>query len=776
MNVKTSRGLLLASAALTAGVGFCHSARAQDSQQQVHTAPAALEEIVVTARKRAESLQETPISITALSAEALERQPGYTIERVASMAPNLSTAKTPNALGAASHFIRGIGASESQFGQDPPVGIYVDDVYYARNNNSLSDLVSPERIEVLRGPQGTLFGRNTTGGAISIVTRTPADEFGGDIRASYGTYNSQSLRLRIDSGLLGNSNIKVSAAYQHRQNDGTVDNGDQPDNKDPGALKSDSFWGKAVGEWGPLNVAVAADYDDMKGSSTYFQIRFASPDVTRFFNLSPSLGGNPYAVTSAPQSSVPHWATGGDQKLKSGGTSLTLTYELSDALTLKSISAYRRFTYDSPSFTGPSNLVGRVGNTLATSVVRSFNGFYMLPARKTSEQQTSEEIQLLGTFGDVQLVVGGFYFTEQGRETTTTNLLVVRPGGQFAIPSLGTVSYRVSNESIAGFAQASWKPAFLEQKLELTGGARYTEDNKDLDQYAPSARSGTLKSNDTSILASVSYRWTPDVMTYARYATGYRAGGFNIRAALGGSLIYLPEKVKSYEAGLKAEFLDRRLRINGAAYYTDYQDLQVGQFIAGGGSNSGNAKATYKGFELEAQAVPIDNLTLSGSVGYTSPKYQRIFFPSPVATATPGVFTNGSLANYGDIAQFQYVPKWTANFILNYSLPATDYGKWGMQVSYAYKGRRHFYTVNIPNVSAYGPLLDSKPYGLLGARLSLSGIPLGHASRAELSVYGENLTDERYVVSSVDFGPTVGIGASLYGERRTFGVEAKVSF
>jgi iron complex outermembrane receptor protein len=742
---------------------FAPSAFAQDERED-----GALEEVVVTARRITENLQETPIAITAISKQTLEDRDVTSIDKIAFLAPSMTTVQTPGTIGTVSNYIRGIGMGELVLGQDAPIAIYIDGVYNGRNNNARFDLVELERAEVLRGPQGTLFGRNTTGGAISLVSRTPSDTFGGEMKVSYGRFDTRALRARIDSGLIGDSGVKLSVAYQHRQNDGVVDNGRQPSRYDPGAMNSDAVWGAVTGEWGGFRAKLTADYNDLRGVPQYFQLRFASADVKTFLALSPTYGGDSYVITPGYQSSTPSIAYAQpEQQVLTKGAALTLEYQINDHFSVKSISSARGFHFNNGSNqVGPSNLRGLFGNTLATATLRTVNGLNELSPREVNQNQTSQELQAIGDLGEVKFVVGGYYFHEDGDENNLSNSVSVRPGGQYAIYSQSRTAYSIKNKSTAAFGQLSWSPGFFDEKLELTGGARYTTDNKTLVQLLSTARTGHKIYHNTSVLASINYKWTDDLMTYARYATGYRSGGFNTRATGNVSFVFTPEKAKTYEAGFKTEAFGHRFRLNGSAYYTEYTDLQVSQFTGNGAGFQQSANAHYKGFELEAQAAPTRGLSITGSLGYVDPKYTDIYF------AAPGT---GVLTNYAASAHFSQIAKWTAALGAQYSFPASAYGAWAIRADYSYRSSRWYTSTNLSNTNPFGADIVDAGYGLLSARATLSNIPIREGLKAQISVFGDNLTDTVYTAQGIDYG-TLNWAGSVFGPRRTWGVEAKVAF
>ncbi len=746
------------------------------------TAATIVEEVVVTARRREERLQTAPVAVTALTADTLERRGIVTLEQVSRIAPSLQVFQTSGTLGTGSVYVRGIGYNDSAIGQDSPVALYLDGVPFARVSTALMQLVSPGRVEVLRGAQGTLFGRNTTGGAILISTHTSSDEFSGLVKASYGRFDAKTIQVRLDSGLLGNSGIKFTAAYQHRQQDGTVHTGNLPSHLDPGAENSDVYFFKANGAWQDLSAILSADYNEMDGVPPELQVVDATTAVRNFIANSTTYGGCVYTVTLAPAYNLPCAATGGQQHMVQYGAALTLNYHFSDAIGVKSITSLRAYKRKpDPAAYGPV-VRGNIG-TIAAPQIATFNGLFHIYERAQSAHQISQEVQLLGTIGDFDYVGGLFYYSEVGRDLSNFRLPFVLANGTSASEIISLRQYTINSKSVAGFAQTNWRPSFVGKKLELSGGIRWTKDTRDFAQMLPLVRSGNLVSKNTSFLASASYRWDDDVMTYVRYSTGYRAGGFNPRAVAGVRTIFTPERVKTWEVGFKTEFFGKRVRLNGSAYYTKYRDLQVAQFIVpgtttAGGTDQVNANARYQGFELEMQAVPIERLTLTAAVGYIDPKYSS--FPGALTAGAVNPGCNPILSSTGTtigqdcaaIAAFTHFPRTTLDLSANYSLPPESYGEWSVQVSYSYKSGNKWSAFNLPN-NPFQEVVATKPFGLIDARIALSRIPLRRGVEGRLAVVGQNLTDKAYNVQGIDFGT---YGTISWGKRRTFLIEGTVGF
>jgi iron complex outermembrane receptor protein len=742
-----------------------------------------LEEVVVTARRRSENLQRTPVAITALSSQTLEQRHILSLVDVSKVAPNLTFYQTSGSLGGAGAFMRGIGYADNTVGQDAPIAIYVDGVYNGRFTVGAMQLVEPAQVEVLRGPQGTLFGRNTTGGAISITTHVPSNEFGGEAKISYGSFRQITGEARIDTGLIANTGIKLSVAYAHDQRDATHKTFLTTSDQGPGSYRNDALWFKGMGAWGNFSAMLTGDHSELSGIATTLQIVDGTAAFRTMTALSPGYGGSSYPIVDTPLFTIPSDTNAGIQHVKSEGISLTLTYKVADYLNIKLISAARDYTRNDPSAYGPGNLRVNTG-TVLVPVITTFNGFYGFLSRGQSQHQYSEELQFSGTVGEFDYVAGAYWFTEHAFDHAVTQLPFPLGTGLTALNSITPRAYTVDSRTIAGFAQVNWRPSYFDKKLEISGGIRYTADKRTFNQTQALVRFASLSTVKPNYLASISYQWTPEVMTFFRFSTGYRAGGFNARAGAAINPTYLPETLESYEAGLKLEGFNHRLRLNASGFYNTYRNLQVTQFVAPGAAGAGgnsavNTNASYRGFEVELEAVPIDNLTLDASVGYVNPKYS--LFPKALLAGKvePGCFGllsgSGVLIgqNCAPVAQFVAVPKTTADISGTYVFPMQSYGEWSMRLNYSWRAKTSWYSFALPTSNFFNNALTGDAYGLLSARLMLSKIPMPRGATAQISVYGDNLTDERYINQGIDFSYFATV---VWGDPRTVGIEAKVNF
>lgn len=792
-----------------------------------------LQDIVVTARRQSESLQKTPIAITALDSAAIEKANVQQIDKIAQIAPNLVIQPTSGYTGAAAVFIRGIGESDTSLTADSRVGIYLDGVYVARQAGALFDLVDVERIEVLRGPQGTLFGRNTTGGAIQLVTRKPSDTFGVDARASYGRYDDWSTRARIDTGLIGALPLAASFSYLHRERDGYFDSTATGDSRDPGSLNTDALTAALKADLGDVRFDYAYDRNSQIGTPPFFQYScfFGAPGCAQpnpmlgqvstyaYFSRSASLGGAPLLFTG-PGTRI---NSGGEQSaLIPGkyrnrsvvqGHNLTGSWTLSPAFAVKSITGYRKMSIFAPGGFSQGGLLGQVLDFTSPTLfsvqpVVTFDAYDNSPQ---SSKQFSQEVQLTGEVGDFHYMVGGYYFREKvsyNEDQPLTFVLGVDQLAELGLPAemsealalqgidlIGlnttpTQAYSQTAKSHAAYAQVSWRPAALNQDLEVTAGLRYTKDKKNLTlanltDGAPnvSNTSGRQTNDNTSFLLSVSYQVNPAATVYGKFSTGFKSGGFNPAAnglcegavdsagacSTGYRLnSFAPEKLTAYELGAKMDLFDRHLRLNMAAFYTRYDDLQVSQFLAGSSGattaivNAG--KADYKGIEVEATLLPMRGLTLTGSFGYTDAKYKEFLFRNPL---------NDTLSDISATARFPNLAKINANVAVDYAFEPMDVGVVDFRLSYAYRSKIYFFVNDM--VSPFNRTTASPATNSVDARLSLGDIPLGGRAKGEIALVGENLLDEDQIQFGIDFGP-LGFAGQTHSMGRRAAIQLRVTY
>ena len=749
-----------------------------------------LEEIVVTAQKRKESLQETPLAISAMTSEVLEQRGTVDVSQLTAFVPNVTTTTTPGSTSSSTIAIRAIGNGDPILTSDSPVALYIDGVVVGRQAGAAFDLIDLERIEVLRGPQGTLYGRNTIGGAVNLITAKPTDEFGIKQKLSFGNWNQWQTRTSVDTGQWGKSGLRAKLTYVHREQDGFVDNINAPGDLDPGAFELDA--GRialSFDRGGAFRADYAFDHNKREGIPMAWQATVANPAVQRVWDASAGLGGRAPQISASRLDRL-YLDVDDVNTDKVDGHSLTLEFDLNADTMLRSLTGYREWSQ----ITRNGAMDGQNGIRALTlsprAVARDPAVFALIPTGEQdislfdisvsprSQHQVSQEFNLIGSINErLDYIVGLFYFKEKSREYSEQFVALALPEQLFPLLPLyglpssyeaaviplpaSPISYTHESESRAAFAQATYD---LTDRLSFTGGVRYTEDEKKLTQVAPFLRNPSRDYSRFNWSATLDYKVNDDVMTYARAATGYKAGGMNARSVNDG---YKPEDLISFEIGAKSELLDRRLRLNGAVFYVDHEDMQMQQFVAGSGgalSNTVNAgKAEYKGIEVEFDALLADGLTFSGSLGYIDREFKEFWIVDPV--------TNDNV-NVADSAHFTYSARETASTALQYNFPRYSIGQLSGRLEYSYRGKVYFQPTLVGT-----PLNESIPgdsRSLLDARLTLAEVPLGGVT-ASFALWGKNLTDEEYRIHGIDFG-ALGYAGNVYGEPRSYGLDINISF
>jgi iron complex outermembrane receptor protein len=702
-------GLLLGSTILcTSGTALAQQSNTEDSR-----------DIVVTASKREENLQDVPLAITAFDAEALSSIGFTNLSDLMERVPSLAIAPYPNSSSSLVVFMRGVGQIDAvQIARDPGVGIYADDVYLARGTGLTTDLGDIERVEVLRGPQGTLYGRNTIGGAVKFISAKPTGQFG--IKETLDVGNFGLVRSLTNLNLPEMADISAKLTYLRSDFGGWVDN--PGSGRDFGEKRQEGV--RAAVRWQPLESLLfdyVYDRSDQDGVSMYEQRQYVFPLFPFAFPLQPDRVDKSWRAVDLPI----------EDDFMSSGHSLTIAWDLSASATLKSISAYRELD------------VHQLHDT-----TEAFN----LPAvirNQATQHQFSQELLLSGEVADpaIKYHVGAFYFTETGRQTQQG---LANPFGlAFAFPYVPPtmadlapgVPSSATNESIGVYADLSWVPHVLDDRLTFDVGGRWSRDKRDAERAGSESANTDYSRFDPSV--TVDYKWSDEVHTYARYATAYRAGGFNL---LNSNLSpFGPEKLKSYEMGLKSQWLNRRVRVNLAAFSQTYDDMQL-DFIDPGTANvyTLNAgKAKFDGVEGEFEFLPIDSLRVSADVTWMDARQSgEIINPF---TQTPVVGT--SLPN---------APEWKYNASIEYLFPQLAIGNLSLTVGYSYRDEE---TSN----GGPGSAGDPRPaYDLVNARLQLAGVEIGRG-RLSVALWGNNLADAQYQYYH-------NFGAAIMGQPRSYGV------
>ena len=715
-----------------------------------------LQEVVVTARRTEESLQSTPIAITAVSAADLAERGATRIDAVADFAPNVNFSfggTSSGSTSAAVMFIRGVGQNDFLPTTEPGVGLYVDGVYYGRTVGSLIDLLDLERVEVLRGPQGTLFGRNTIGGAINVTTRMPGDTFAAQVRGTVGTDDRRDLIARVDVPI--SESFKAGAAFLTRNRDGYVHRLDGVEQGGDDVLggRLNFLWDitpslqarlsvdgvREREESAPevlLNVVDTGTFPRFFNNNTFGNgsrdpacAGGGALDNPNCYNDQFALGPFSSASTGRSRNDVDAW-----------GSALDLSWKVSDALTLKSITAYREVDAE----------LSRDPDGSAFDIFSTQDSF--------GQHQLSQELQLVAQpwDGRANIVSGLYYFTEDADDFAFVTL--VPPTSPLFVGGA------IENENYAFFSELTYH---LTDRLHLTGGARYTNESK---SYVGTSLRGNGGPPSQSVLtgdaageqnidddrvtwrASVSYDFVPTVTGYVTASTGFKSGGFTMRITEPNSTLprFGPEFIHTYEIGVKTEFPERSLRFNAAAFWSDYDDIQLDGVIPGafGTVTFNGGDAEIKGVEAELDWVPTASLRLFGSVGYLDSQYTDI--------------NAGSVVKKSD--ELIRAPQWTASAGLSYLVNLGVHGSVAPRLDATYKSETQFEAVNTP---------FSRDDGFVALNVNVPYVSPSGDWRIELGV--ENLTDERYLVAA-DTNVAIGYEVGVYARPRNWSLSVERRF
>ena len=602
-------------------------------------------DIIVTAQRRSESVQDVPIAISAFSSDQLEAQGVSNTLQLGQYIPNFVAQNNTGLGGANAYFLRGLGNTESIATFDPPVGTYVDDIYLSRQNANNLSLFDVERVEVLRGPQGTLFGRNTTGGAVSIILRDPAKEFGGYAELGYGRFSKVLVRGSVDIPLAESFGVKVSGFYE--------DDGGYAKNVTTGDRINDSdAWGARIGFKGQLSERVS-----WRGSFAHFENdgenilnftcnpanptqcngRFATSGLREGKSFSPALFA-PVNISGRKAN------FGQGVRTQTNLVTSNLEFGIGGNATLNLITGYvdlkQQFAVDFFDGRGGPNIAAP--NPAVRGLARG--GFAILNDAKND--QFSQEIKLTGSLGDGFIdYVGGFFYIKENNFTDFADLFGISPALTLL---LADRTLRNSTEAYAGFLQTDFN---VTDQIKLTAGIRYTDETKTLDfsDNRASCRDGTIEANCVDNLNligpsgvriprkqsaklftprfAVNFKPNDDLLVFASATRGFKSGGWNARGTAASQLLpFGPEKVWSYEAGFKSDLLDNKVRANLTLYYQDTSDLQTpSALVAASGAitfiTRNFADYRNKGAELELSFAPVKGANLFVNAGYQDDKY-----------------------------------------------------------------------------------------------------------------------------------------------------------
>jgi iron complex outermembrane receptor protein len=731
-----------------------------------------IEEVVVTAQRREQKLQDVPVAVTAFSPDQIESRGIDNVADLSALAPGLQISKTTSNSTISQISIRGVTQINPAIYWDPAVGIYVDGVYIGKAQGSVFDVVNLAAVEVLRGPQGTLYGRNTLAGAINLRTQAPTGVFGGSASVEVGNYNSLVQKASVDLPQWGIAKISIGVRSERR--DGWVDTTKDSSVDELNNRHNDAF--RIAADFDltdDFKAEYRFDHSNVNQSNNYDQLYRLQPTGV----FAPATDSTPagfladfYPVLSAYASqqrekradiNAPSY-----EESKVQGQSITLSYKLDDDNTLKSITGYRRLEWNDS-----LDLDGSPYDVVFTQ-------------RFTDYDQTSEDLQLVGTHGPLSYVAGIYYFGDEGN---TNN-----PQSFFFGGALYDSRYATKTDAWSGYGQLDYK---IVQDLTLSAGLRYTNEKKQIDrQFGVSASAadpyfyfipqGTHASkvfDATTPMVSAAYKINEQLNVYARYAEGFKSGGFNGEYSNTSppaddpninieetKTPFKPEKQKSLEVGAKSTLLDGRALFNVALFHNKLKDLQESTFLGGAQSAAGTVirnagEATVYGAELEAVLVLTKGTKLMANYAYLHPKFDRY---------------EDSGVNEADNRAFVHAPKNTFNVVLDSTFYRARWGNARAILDYAYTDSIYTYPYQLDGSNPNAQLAANSKvdaYGILNARIGVGDMRLSDSATGDLFFWVRNLTNEDTASNFIDFGPGFGnLTVANFLDPRTFGVSASV--
>ncbi|MXO66848.1 TonB-dependent receptor [Altericroceibacterium endophyticum] len=789
---------LAASSALA--LGFATPALAQDASDTAAESSSTTaqnfgsNEIVVTAQFREQNLQDTPIAITAVTADTLEARSQESVTDLGNYAPNVSLSQASGIQGnSVAAFIRGIGQSDSSFALEPGVGVYIDDIYYGTTFGAVMDLTDLERVEVLRGPQGTLSGKNSVGGAVKLYTSEPDGTGGGFVEAKYGSYNRIDLRASAEFTIADGLYARISGVSKTA--DGFFDR------LDYGCLNPGSGFpttgtgtdGCKLGTEGgqdmqatrlalryapygsPLEINVRADYSTNNSEAPATKLVYAdNPNVRSYVEGDPTAGvpfDSRFITGPKSYSSYSTYAAGGNyttnfgfpaqfapgtfqasptSSVESWGVSGKIDYELADNLSLTSITGYR--------VADGTSGIDYDGSPIA--LIQAEFGY--------RHEQFTQELRLSAQLADglIDTTVGGFYYDAKdrinGRQHIPTSML------NFIQDD------KVTNRSASVFGHLE---VHATDRLDLVGGLRYTDDKKtynfgrsNLDGTPPAptdptnfilvglnGQKDTFSGDQIDYRVGLNYDLTDDVMVYAQVSTGFKGGGVNPTPYVPDQVqTFGPEKITTYEGGFKSRFLDRAVTLNGAVFLNDYSDIQLVRYQCPTSavpacsipSNAGDAEIF--GFELETVIEPARGFSIDGSLGYLDFDYTEITNPATMVTM--------------DMVA-PYISKWQASAGVQYAAMFKSGATLTPRVDWSYRSSFNTNSIN----SDYNKI---DGYSLFNARLTFETAD----SNWSISGAVTNVFDKFYYVALAENVNSYGVVTGNPGRPREWSLTVRREF
>lgn len=694
---------------------------------------AQLEEIVITAQKRPESLLESPLSLVVISEQELERSHFVDLADLATLAPNLQVLPHPNAASTLLLFIRGVGNSDEQVIQDPSVAVYLDGVYLSRSQGLASEFLDLERIEVLRGPQGTLYGRNATSGAVNLITKAPSFD-ASNFSQTLNTGSRALLRATTHLNVPVSDSVAVKVSYQNSQQNGFVRNvgtgaprfGDE----DRNAWRIDGLWQPSD----DLRVRLIVDSEEASDTPAYVG----------------AVGLLPDRVDAPKAGSV--WVSDLQKNdVQADGLTAIVDWQVNSHWQVRSITSKRElsdFQYQ--------DLHSGVRGPIAVLITEA----------QGTQEQLSQELNLTYSNADESLtaILGAYWFDEDANRNARNTV----PGAKVRKLVFGRT---INNKAKALYGQVSWRPDWREQNLELTLGVRASEDERyvliDRAQqslpdgplmFAPMSNVGQREFDNVSPSFMARYQLSDQAYVYAKRVAGYKSGGFNARASTAARFSegFDDETLVSRELGVKAELLDRRLRVAATVFQSDYDDIQMNvqsdpnNIVVADVLNAG--RASIDGFELDIDALVGEQSELTLRYGWLDANYD--------------IIRDANGQNIASDYRFMGAPEHSV--LLAWSSVLGASAESGLRYSVSYSWRDQFFGSNTTDAGVY--------------QVPAHGLMSGDLSRAwdfdwgslEASLWGTNLLDTAYYRWHYNAGAGGAIPSGVWGEPRTIGLKLKL--
>ena len=727
-------------------MAFQATARADDAADQgsagqaasaEEPATTALEGITVTARKREETLQDVPIAVTAFTPERLDTLNVEDLADIATQVPNTQIYAARGSSSTVTAYIRGVGQSDPLWGVDPGVGVYLDDVYIARPQGALLDVFDVERIEVLRGPQGTLYGKNTIGGAIKYVSRKLGTDFSGYGQVTVGNYDQLDVKGAVGGAFDGNGMFRGRVAVASLNRDGFGENvvtGQPVSDKEINAARlsfgifaSDTFDVQFNYDW-------MDDQSGVRGAKMLAANRFV-PGVAPLDSRYDVRNGMPNVNDTSME-----------------GWSATASWMINDTWFLKYVLSHRE-----------SDTETNIDFDTTQAMIADVKAFY-------SDEQTTNELQLNYDAGGRSRGVLGLYSFDGDAGGQVLN--------NFFNLLFGDTQGTVNTKSIAVYGDWTFD---LTEKLKLDAGVRYTDEDKHADVlnrgYADASFTTPIsvvadfdkKINfkNTSPKISLDYQISPEAMIYGLFSRGFKSGGYNIRAQATAvprsAEPFDDEKVDSFEIGSKLALADNTFFLNLAAFYNKYDDIQLSVFTAYDSDGDGDddaffgdftnaGKGTAKGVEVEYQWRPTPNWLLSGNFGLLKTKYDEYLWRD-LDIANEQEFTNA--------------PERSGAINVEYNTDIGDAGNLAFRLGYTYQSK----VIATTEVTRVATPISQDAYGLVNA-----GVIWRTNDRWTFSLQGTNLADKEYRTTGYNLDTALGVMTGFYGAPRQYALTARYSF